>query len=65
VYVVVDVGLAVTEDPLVEFNPPPPPEADHVYVVAPLADNVTCSPEHTVMGEAEAETIGGIQGQII
>ena len=45
VYTVVDAGLAVTLDPLVELNPVP---GDHAYVAAPLADNTAELPEQIV-----------------
>jgi len=54
VYVVVVVGEAVTDKPIVLLNPD---EGDHENVFAPVADNVTEDPEQI---EAEFTLICGI-----
>jgi len=50
VYVTVETGLMVTTVPL--------PLGDQLYVLAPLAVNVTASPEHTLLEDAD-KAVGG------
>jgi hypothetical protein len=58
VYVVVDAGNAITEDPVVPISELP---GVHVYVAAPLADKIAELPAQIAVSEAEIDTTGAVQ----
>lgn len=55
VYVVVEVGVATTLDPVLAFNVA---VGDQEYVLAPEAVRVEVLPAQIVVGDAEEETVG-------
>lgn len=59
VYVVVVVGVAVTDEPVEALRLP---VGDHVYESAPLAVNVVELPEQIGLADAERVTVGAAHG---